>query len=163
MSLMKLHLPFCHGLGALPRLEADPESLRSTGWGVAGYQYICICTCIFHTTLTTPIQTWNHHAGRHKTPCFQQQGPSSCETWRTSRIGTTGGKIQHVGYIQSSEEGAWFLPRAGVPHQFHLKMRKNFFPLRVMEHWNRLPREVVESPSLEIFKTCPDKVLSSLL
>jgi len=32
-------------------------------------------------------------------------------------------------------------------------MRKNFFPLRVTEHWNRLPREVVEFPSLEIFKT----------
>jgi len=31
-----------------------------------------------------------------------------------------------------------------------LKMRKNFFPLRVTEPWPRLPREVVESPSLEI-------------
>jgi len=46
---------------------------------------------------------------------------------------------------------------------FHLNMRKNFFPLRVTEHWNRLPREVVESPSLEIFKTCLDKVLCSLV
>jgi len=47
--------------------------------------------------------------------------------------------------------------------KFRLNMRKNFFPLRVMEHWNRLPREAVDSPSLEIFKTCPDKVLCSLL
>jgi len=47
--------------------------------------------------------------------------------------------------------------------KFRLNMRKNFFPLRVMEHWNRLPREVVESPSLEIFKTRVDKVLYSLL
>jgi len=42
-------------------------------------------------------------------------------------------------------------------------MRKNFFPLRVMEPRNRLPREVVESPSLEIFKIRLDKVVCCLL
>jgi len=47
--------------------------------------------------------------------------------------------------------------------KFHLNTRRNFFPLRVTEHWNRLPREVVESPSLEIFKTHLDKILYSLL
>jgi len=47
---------------------------------------------------------------------------------------------------------------------FHLNMRKkNIFTLRVTEHWNRLPRGVVESPSLEIFKTCLDEFLYSLL
>jgi len=47
--------------------------------------------------------------------------------------------------------------------KFHLNVRKNFFPLRVMEPWNRLPREVVDSPSLDIFKTRIDEVLCSLL
>jgi len=47
--------------------------------------------------------------------------------------------------------------------KFHLNMRKNFFPLRVTEHWKRLPREVVEFPSLEIFKTHLDKFLYCLL
>ena len=47
--------------------------------------------------------------------------------------------------------------------KFCLNMRKNFFPLRVTEPWHRLPREVVESSSLEIFKTRLDAVLCSLL
>jgi len=47
--------------------------------------------------------------------------------------------------------------------KFRLNMRKNFFPLRVIEPWNRLPREVVESPSPEIFRICLGGVLCSLL
>lgn len=34
--------------------------------------------------------------------------------------------------------------------KFHKNMRKNFFMVRVMEHWNMLPREAVESPSMEM-------------
>jgi len=47
--------------------------------------------------------------------------------------------------------------------KFHLNMWKNFFTVRMTEHWNRLPREIVDSPSLEIFKNHLDKVLCSLL
>ncbi|KFV81283.1 hypothetical protein N308_00903, partial [Struthio camelus australis] len=47
--------------------------------------------------------------------------------------------------------------------KFHLNLRKNFFTVRVTEHWNRLPRGVVESPSLEIFKTRLDVILGNML
>ena len=39
----------------------------------------------------------------------------------------------------------------------------NFFGVRVTEHWNRLPRGVVESPSMEMFKTYLDVSLCNLL
>jgi len=42
-------------------------------------------------------------------------------------------------------------------------MWKNIFTVRVTKHWNRLPREAVESPSLEILKTHLDIFLCNML
>ena len=47
--------------------------------------------------------------------------------------------------------------------RFRLDVRGEFFTERVVRCWNRLPRDVVDDPSLEAFKAMLDGVLGSLV
>ncbi|KFR01388.1 hypothetical protein Y956_00839, partial [Nipponia nippon] len=47
--------------------------------------------------------------------------------------------------------------------RFRLDIRKKFFTMREVRHWNRLPREAVDAPSLEVFKARLDGALSNLV
>ena len=47
--------------------------------------------------------------------------------------------------------------------RFRLDIRKKFFTQRMVTHWNRLPKEAVDAPSLQAFKARLDVALGSLV
>ena len=47
--------------------------------------------------------------------------------------------------------------------RFRLDIRRKFFTQRVVTHWNRLPKEVVDVPSLDAFKASLDVAQGSLI
>ncbi|GAB0179446.1 hypothetical protein GRJ2_000409900 [Grus japonensis] len=47
--------------------------------------------------------------------------------------------------------------------RFRIGIMKKFFTVRVMRHWNRLPREVLDAPSLDVFKARLDGAFGNMV
>ena len=50
-----------------------------------------------------------------------------------------------------------------MEERFRLDVRGRFFTMRVVRCWHRLPREVVDAPSLEVFKNKLNAALGNLV
>lgn len=59
-------------------------------------------------------------------------------------------KVESASVVQREDRRQWTQVKI---QESAFKHRKNFSTLIVFRHWHRLPRETVDSPSLEIFKT----------
>ena len=69
-------------------------------------------------------------------------------------------KLQIIKAPKTTEIVYGFKLRQG---RFRFDIRKKFFTQRMVTHYNRLPKEVVDAPSLEAFKARMDVALGSLV
>ena len=133
----------------------------STTVGVAGKETIRVKSVRAHVPhkphiTDTPARGcfssfWQH--SRHNTFLPERSNTHRAHQTRKVRFCSKGTRV-----------GTALPPDRGVVKVIpHLGTLKKFFTMRVVKHWNGLPREVVEAPSLETFKTRLDGALSNLI
>jgi len=116
---------------------------------------------------------------RHQEYCIQPWSPQhkkDMTCWSKSRGGPRVDLVAAFQYLKGAYRkagaglfiSAWS-DRAGgndfklKRDRFRLDIRKKFFTTRVVRHWKMLPREVVDSASLSVFKARLDGALSNLM
>lgn len=79
--------------------------------------------------------------------------------WHSQELILLFGPASHIGVIISTRGNSLRLCQG----RFRLSIRKKFCKERVVKHWSRLHREVMESASLEMFKRHEEVVLRDMV
>ncbi|GAB0193281.1 triadin [Grus japonensis] len=148
-ALVRPHLEYCVQLWG-PQYKKDIELLervqRRATKLIGGMEHLCYEDRLRELGLFSLEKRW-------------LQGRSNCGLPVPEGAYRKAGEGLVIRECSDRTRGNGFKLKEG---RFRLDVRKKFFTVRVVRHWNRLPREAVDAPSLEVFKARLDGALGNL-